>query len=44
MKPRAEDKKGQSKFFEKYSERIQSIQESDEKQKEKMKKNRTSQK
>lgn len=37
-------KKGQSKFFEKYSERIQSIQESDEKQKEKMKKNRTSQK
>lgn len=37
-------KKGQSKFFEKYSERIQSIQESDEKQKEKMKKNRTSKK
>ena len=33
------DKRGKSKFFEKYSDRIESIQESDLKQKEKMKKN-----
>ena len=32
------DKRGKSKFFEKYSDRIESIQESDLKQKEKMKK------
>ena len=33
-------KMGKSKFFDKYSERIKSIQESDEKQKEKAKKNK----